>query len=575
MRLTELFEQRSYPIFEKRRNSQVNRKTDALDELKKYAGQNDVFVTFMDDLGVKSHEMKLRTQTAYMGGIQSKKGAHNVRGAKLGINPQSGYNTPLGVYAYPIDYVISENGKVPFAGDRHYMYVFRASGNILDLATYSQSDLSRDIERILDNILGAESLDTHKAKRSARVVTPAGMFWNITRVAAQLATSALDKQNGLNVHTAIDYGEDPDPPEDEEEYWEVDDDDDGNWDDDDDDDVKEGLNEDAKPAKVPVQWNWVMRRIGYDGVVDSKGQGIIHESEPTQAVFFNAAKLKPLQVIDNVSREEQRDIIDVWMEKPHIFYSMFAKGKVTDDQFMEFMKKCPKLLLGSRRILRWEQLPKVAQDYLTTYFTHLNLVVNLLDFDWMPYTDDMIIDLLKTHQAVGLKHLTKKATTPKVIEWMRHNLEPHALTQITWLPDDVLIDALQKSPSALNYYQFDFRVDHPSAKMLAFLLSRSRNIVGQSFYHSPQSVAPEAALMFVQACIKDNAWSEVGRAMLTLARHNEMALMHCIKKMTADQLQTAIVALKSGGYDTQGSNELTAIAAKYRPDLALEQSPKH
>jgi hypothetical protein len=62
------------------------------------------------------------------------KGQENVFGSftaipKLGLNPGSTYNTPVGVYAYPVDYIIQtmQGGDfgVPFANDQPYLHVFQ------------------------------------------------------------------------------------------------------------------------------------------------------------------------------------------------------------------------------------------------------------------------------------------------------------------------------------------------------------------------------------------------------------------------------------------------------------------
>ena len=60
---------------------------------------------------------------------------------KLGINPRSHYNTPLGVYAYPAEYVVQKVGrklpldKLPFAGEEPWANIFRVKddSNIIDL----------------------------------------------------------------------------------------------------------------------------------------------------------------------------------------------------------------------------------------------------------------------------------------------------------------------------------------------------------------------------------------------------------------------------------------------------------
>jgi hypothetical protein len=44
---------------------------------------------------------------------------------KLGINPSSTYDTPLGIYAYPLNYVIDVKMHVPFAAYTNYIQVFQ------------------------------------------------------------------------------------------------------------------------------------------------------------------------------------------------------------------------------------------------------------------------------------------------------------------------------------------------------------------------------------------------------------------------------------------------------------------
>jgi len=43
---------------------------------------------------------------------------------RLGINPKSSYGTPLGVYGYPVEYVI-KTLFVPYGNTRPYTYFFR------------------------------------------------------------------------------------------------------------------------------------------------------------------------------------------------------------------------------------------------------------------------------------------------------------------------------------------------------------------------------------------------------------------------------------------------------------------
>ncbi|CAM6054457.1 unnamed protein product [Sphagnum tenellum] len=107
--------------------------------------------------------------------------AHNLKGAKIGINPTSDYNTPLGIYCYPVDYVIEkmEGGQsVEFGAERPYMWIFKSVGKVADLADYTQADLEEDCKK-----LGIDANDRFAKNvfRDALVHTPGGYFWAITR----------------------------------------------------------------------------------------------------------------------------------------------------------------------------------------------------------------------------------------------------------------------------------------------------------------------------------------------------------------------------------------------------------
>lgn len=55
---------------------------------------------------------------------------------KLGINPRSKFKTPIGIYSYPMDYMLDIGGKPPYAGDRPYMVIFKVldKSNVWDMS---------------------------------------------------------------------------------------------------------------------------------------------------------------------------------------------------------------------------------------------------------------------------------------------------------------------------------------------------------------------------------------------------------------------------------------------------------
>ena len=252
MRLSEI-------ISEARRNPLANTREHPTDAMMRYAHRADVFVSFTHDVGSVGHGLSsvgnVDGSHAGNSGLGAKGTFQNARGSKIGINPRSMWETPVGIYAYPIDYVLQHGAE--FGTRRAYAYVVQAvdMGRILDLSTYSKNDLANDLKKLeriaLDNGVTESSFDfmTDVCRRY-----PSGkQIWMLTKTLA--GRIAGDKNENPD---------DPDAP--------------------------------LKNAKATAQWNKLFRSIGYVGVVD-RGHSIIHENEPTQAVFFSKAAIRELEAI--------------------------------------------------------------------------------------------------------------------------------------------------------------------------------------------------------------------------------------------------------------------------------------
>ena len=76
---------------------------------------------------------------------------------KVGLNPKNKWKTPLGIYLYPIDYVIEKKMNVPFAGDQPYLNVceFTRPQKILHMT----SDVSSQKGMELLNVFPKEQVD--------------------------------------------------------------------------------------------------------------------------------------------------------------------------------------------------------------------------------------------------------------------------------------------------------------------------------------------------------------------------------------------------------------------------------
>jgi hypothetical protein len=119
---------------------------------------------------------------------------------KIGINPVSRWNTPIGIYSYPLRYALkkmelsNDSGAVPFMGDQPYIWLFapKHPDRGLELETYTDEQLAADLEKVKNFLLKQGmteiTIDSliEEGKRTARPVsgaTPAAVaFWNTTRL---------------------------------------------------------------------------------------------------------------------------------------------------------------------------------------------------------------------------------------------------------------------------------------------------------------------------------------------------------------------------------------------------------
>jgi hypothetical protein len=216
----------------------LERYIDVREALAKYKNDDDIYVSYTDDVG------------------STMQGRH-VSGAKLGINPKSPYNTPIGIYTYPLTLIWSEvlTGSLPFGGKRPFIQVVKPKGTVVRLSSLSDAEFSRYCDLLkgyyLRTVPGADD-DTWES------------------VIEDTAAGSLNNSNGgrlwaLTRHLAVR----------------------------------------TTNRKAPVTWNAIWRWIGVVGCRDD-GDGIIHRNEPVQACFFSA---RDLMLIETVRNEIKRSWI--------------------------------------------------------------------------------------------------------------------------------------------------------------------------------------------------------------------------------------------------------------------------
>lgn len=179
---------------------------------------------------------------------------------KVGINPQSKQDdsrtaTPLGIYLYPIDYLIKMKMDIPYAGNQPYFNVceFTRPEKILHMT----SDLNSQ--------KGIELLSAFPKEDVDKAIQYIADYYYITSNYSELwfVTQILANQN-------------------------------------------------------TIQWNANLRKCGIDGFVDH-GTKTIHPNEPTQCVVFAANALKLLHSIDNPAFNKTTDKFGVNTYKTKTF----------------------------------------------------------------------------------------------------------------------------------------------------------------------------------------------------------------------------------------------------------------
>lgn len=168
---------------------------------------------------------------------------------KLGINPLTKYDTPVGVYFYPVEYyidTISSGGELPYAHNAPHIQIFKYNTDrilYIDEITQKENDiiLSKLIENSKKLGVDLEFIEDAyyvNALNSARVKTLGGKLW----------------------YTTFQIASEHDNP--------------------------------------PVMWNKILRNVlDYDVVYDN-GSGIIHENEPSQGCVLNPKVIKRLKMIN-------------------------------------------------------------------------------------------------------------------------------------------------------------------------------------------------------------------------------------------------------------------------------------
>lgn len=235
---------------------------------------------------------------------------------KVGVNPRSKYQTPIGVYSYPVvpQIIMGHTKKeLPFAGDEKYISVLQSAVYDGKILWFDDSDSYINYERdagklrrfIEDKYDGqdTEGFLEDAALASYEPRDPQSRIWNQSRwvAAAEASKASLD-------------------------------------------DVSKVLASGKDVPGIAIKWNYVLRKVlGYELIVDL-GTGTIHQNEPLQAVFLSK---EGFHLVDQ--RQNQNSAT---RGPKHVtmldFYHMAQDNTINFGQFVGYIDK---VLSGHQRAI--------------------------------------------------------------------------------------------------------------------------------------------------------------------------------------------------------------------------------
>ncbi len=113
---------------------------------------------------------------------------------KFGLNPRSHYNTPIGIFTYPLNdehKSLLLSGKLPYVTDQEYIHFAspKNPGKILRfeedfLSDDAYNDLKEKLKDIFKDKYNPEEVGI--AEVTSNLQTNSGKFWNVTRILSRI-----------------------------------------------------------------------------------------------------------------------------------------------------------------------------------------------------------------------------------------------------------------------------------------------------------------------------------------------------------------------------------------------------
>jgi hypothetical protein len=319
---------------------------------------------------------------------------------KLGINPRSKYETPIGIYTYPVeeffnqyvgfsgpDKLTDKEFKIghfaPFAGQHPHVWVVKVNRNagkfIEDYDNYSQKEYDNDVKFIMEEY--KNKID-YIIRKSINDVDNHhySLFNNLVNFSTKYA-DAYSLSKAIESNEVSDR-ELEDLTEKVIEYW-----------------AEEARHYKIKLGRMwnitrefsgrdPVKWNKLWRNMGYIGVTDRSGFGFIHPNEKIQALFFLTKAFTVVDKVQNIEAsikpEEVDNLTIVRKALSSKIDKFFKKIDRYFDLYEEFIKELKRFFSSLKKFFEVYNVPKKMKNIkgelvINKYYTFRSVFTNFFE----------------------------------------------------------------------------------------------------------------------------------------------------------------------------------------------------
>ena len=408
---------------------------------------------------------------------------------KLGVNPQSQYSTPLGIYAYPMGTLGQDllNGSLPFAATRPYVNVFSVDmSRVIDVETFSQADLDEALNKLramYGSVQDQKTAPIHSSiKLTSRIKWTSVGYGEVEaervsdnlhyNVHTNVGTFTVDKYTILDSITGSAFSPDElarveqkgtksdileaklraEPhstvymktPVDDlidqaildtrdtspfGKFWNV-----TRW-----------LASHVSKSTPALTWNTILSKF-FDGVVD-RGTSLIHPNEPAQAVFFSRRVINDLGRFDNPIRPKQQIRPSITERRDYAInrlvenedgrrfclnFAQLAEDSYSREKYIaQLIVVWPSLSTKAKNsLMRWVEKYAIANDMLREVQAKLKDYNKLKAYKSEPHL--MEINLMRWIEKYVANGMPKKEVQDKL---KAYKLEPRLMEIEAWLSD--------------------------------------------------------------------------------------------------------------------------------------------